>query len=97
MYPQFQNAVGTLAQLMKHQSPFVALSFPNLKKIPIYCWVDRESFPVLSWQSQALNLCFAATFCTITKQLYPLDHGAYLQCGQSSFFNETVAYYEVKL
>ena len=22
-------------------SPFAALSFPNWKKIPIYCWVDR--------------------------------------------------------
>ena len=25
-----------------HPSPFAALSFPNLKKVPIYCWVDRE-------------------------------------------------------
>ena len=25
-----------------HPSPFAALSFPNSKKVPIYCWVDRE-------------------------------------------------------
>ena len=25
-----------------HPSPFTALSFPNSKKVPIYCWVDRE-------------------------------------------------------
>ena len=36
-------------QLMKggaHPSPFAALAFPNSKKVPIFCWVDRESFPV---------------------------------------------------
>ena len=25
-----------------HPSPFAALSFPNSKKVPIFCWVDRE-------------------------------------------------------
>ena len=25
-----------------HPSPLAALSFPNSKKVPIYCWVDRE-------------------------------------------------------
>ena len=29
-----------------HPSPFAALAFPNSKKVPIFCWVDRESFPV---------------------------------------------------
>ena len=24
-----------------HPSPFADLSFPNSKKVPIYCWVDR--------------------------------------------------------
>ena len=24
-----------------HPSPFAALSFPNSKKVPIYCWVDK--------------------------------------------------------
>ena len=24
-----------------HPSPFAALSFPNSKKVPIFCWVDR--------------------------------------------------------
>ena len=27
-----------------HPSPFAALAFPNSKKVPIHCWVDRESF-----------------------------------------------------
>ena len=46
------------AQLMKgraHPSPFAALAFPNSKKVPIYCWVDRESFPVVAWRSPASN------------------------------------------
>ena len=25
------------------------------KKVPIYCWVDRESFPVVAWRSPASN------------------------------------------
>ena len=25
-----------------HPSPFAALSFANSKKVPIYCWFDRE-------------------------------------------------------
>ena len=40
------------AQLMKdgaHPSPFTALAFPNSKKVPNPCWVDREGFPVLAW------------------------------------------------
>ena len=24
-----------------HPSPFAALAFPNSKKVPIFCWVDR--------------------------------------------------------
>ena len=27
-----------------HLSPFTALSFPYSKKVPIFCWVDREIF-----------------------------------------------------
>ena len=38
-----------------HPSPFAALSFPNSKKVPIFCWVDRESFPVAAWRSRASN------------------------------------------
>ena len=38
-----------------HVSPFTALSFPNLKKEPMYCWVDRESFPVVEAKSQSHN------------------------------------------
>ena len=47
-------AVGTLglswAQQMKdkaHLSPFAALSFSDSKKVPIYCLVGIESFPVV--------------------------------------------------
>ena len=25
-----------------HSSPFAALSFPNSKNVPIFCWVDRQ-------------------------------------------------------
>ena len=32
-----------------HPSPFAAFSFPNSKKVPIYCWVGRESFLVAAW------------------------------------------------
>ena len=46
------------AQLMKggaNRAPLTALSFPNSKKVCFYCWVDRESFPVIAWQNPALN------------------------------------------
>ena len=46
------------AQLMKggaYPSPFASLSFPNSKKVPIHCWVNRESFPVVGWRSPASN------------------------------------------
>ena len=38
-----------------HPSPFAALSFTNSKKVPLYCWVDRESFPAAAWRSRASN------------------------------------------
>ena len=38
-----------------HPSPFAALAFPSSKKVPIHCWLDRESFPVVAWQSPASN------------------------------------------
>ena len=34
-----------------HSSPFAALSFLVRKKVPIYCWVDKEKFPVVGWRS----------------------------------------------
>ena len=59
-----------LAKLMKcgaHPSPFAAFSFPDSKKIPIYCWVDtvtyiyicvfighwltKRVFPAVGWQN----------------------------------------------
>ena len=46
------GAVGleTCVQQMKggaHSSLLAVLFFPNSKKIPIYCWVDRKCFPVV--------------------------------------------------
>ena len=38
-----------------HPSLFAAFSSPNSKKVPIYCWVDRGSYPVVAWRSQASN------------------------------------------
>ena len=38
-----------------HPSNFTALAFPNSQKVPIHCWVDTESFPVVACQSPALN------------------------------------------
>ena len=34
-----------------HPSPFTAFSIPFWKKVPIYCWVERENFPTSSWQT----------------------------------------------
>ena len=56
---KFSHSLKALAQwgLKVHLStadypaPFVALSFPDSKKQPIYCWVDRDSFPVVGWRS----------------------------------------------
>ena len=38
-----------------HPSLFAALAFPNSKKVPIYCWIEKESFPVIAWRSPASN------------------------------------------
>ena len=67
------------AQLIKggaHVSPFAALSFPYSKKVPIFCWVNRESFPVAAWRSRASNSRDTTTFCAIAELFSPLDHGA---------------------
>ena len=45
-----------------HSFPFAALSFPNSKKLSIFCWVDRESFPVAAWRSRASNSRFYGDF-----------------------------------
>ena len=36
-----------------HPCLFAALSYPDLKEVPIYCWADRESFPFVWWLSLA--------------------------------------------
>ena len=47
-----------------YPSHFASLSFPDLKRLPINCWVDRESFP--DWdQTHDLQ----ATYCTKTESL----------------------------
>ena len=38
-----------------HTSPFAALSFPDSKKAPTHCKVDKESFPVVAWRSPTSN------------------------------------------
>ena len=45
------RAVGAVswAQQIKdgaHPSSFPSLNFPDSKKVSIYCWVDKERFPV---------------------------------------------------
>ena len=45
-----------------HSFPFAALSFPNSNKLSIFCWVDRESFPVAAWRSRASNSRFYGDF-----------------------------------
>ena len=42
-------------EVRAHISPFAALAFPNSKKVPIHCWVDRDSFPIVTWWSPASN------------------------------------------
>ena len=32
-----------------HPFPFAALSIPYMKNVPIHCWVDSESFPVVAY------------------------------------------------
>ena len=61
--------LGTADKGGAHPSPFAALSFPNSKKVPIFCWVDRESFPVAAWRSRASNSRDTATFYTIAELL----------------------------
>ena len=34
-----------------HPSTLTALSFPDLKKVHIYGWVERDSFPVVGWRN----------------------------------------------
>ena len=40
----------------ERRSPFLSfccLSLQCFEKVSIYCWVDRESFPVVAWRSPA--------------------------------------------
>ena len=69
------------AQLMKggaHPSPFAALSFPNSKKVTIYCRVDRESFPIVAWRSHGVctvcsNPASDIKFIKISRKLKALN------------------------
>ena len=35
-----------------HPSPVTAVAFPDSKKVPIYSWIDRESFPIIGWHDK---------------------------------------------
>ena len=48
---------------------FTALSFLDSKEIPIYLWVDRESFPVIGSKACVQTQHLLVTFCTITNNL----------------------------
>ena len=52
-----------------HPSTFAALSFPDSKKEPLYCWVDRESFQSSDGVSQVRTHDLSATFLTLTERL----------------------------
>ena len=55
---------------------FRCLFLPYFEKIAIYCWVDKDSFPVIGWRSPGSILRPSGNSCTITESLYPLDYGA---------------------
>ena len=58
---EVKSSTESSTQQMKgraHLSPFTSLSFSESKKLPIYCWVDKESLPVIGWRSPALNTTF---------------------------------------
>ena len=48
---------------------FCCLILPLFEKVPTYCWVHRDTFPVVEWRNPASNSRFKATFCTITEPL----------------------------
>ena len=60
--------LGTEMKDGAHPSPRPSLI---RKKVPIYCWVDRASFPITAWRKPAPHN-LPVTFCT----LKPLDYGA---------------------
>ena len=49
-----------------HSAPFACLCFDDSKQVPVYYWVDRESFSVVGWPSRGLNS-------------RPLDYGSRLR------------------
>ena len=57
-----------------HVSTFTALSFPDLKKEPMYCWVDRESFPVVEAKSQSQNYGSHCAMLQIIRGLGIISH-----------------------
>ena len=50
-----------------HSSPFAALSFPNLKKVSVYCLIDRESFSRRHMVKPSLELVLYGNFLHITE------------------------------
>ena len=49
------SILGTAYERGAHPSPLAALSFPDLKEVPIYHWVNRQSFPVVRSMVQTHN------------------------------------------
>ena len=60
-----------------HPSPFAVLSFPDYKKVPVYCWVD-SFFQSSDCEAQPRNHKSRRKVCTITMWLLPPDYGAAL-------------------
>ena len=86
--------VGLEAQQMKdraHPSLLAALFFPGAKTVPIYCSVNRQSFPVDAWRSPVplsrpsgdFLLHQQASLTTRLWRLYRLANCLLMQCLKS--------------
>ena len=57
-----------------HPSLFAAVSFPNSKKLPIYCWVDEFFNCPIAKPSLELTRC--GDFLHHSRAVQPLNHDA---------------------
>ena len=73
--PHSHGGSGGLETHRAHPSVFAPLSFLNLRKIPIHCWVANESFQSSGGKTLVRSHDLLVTFCTITTLLYPLHYG----------------------
>ena len=74
---EVERVVGGLEAHCRHMNggahpspfaPFATLSFPDSKQVPIYCWVDRESFLVIKWPCLSLNSWPSGNWVAVTTQ-----------------------------